>query len=88
MASKINGQKPKEHRGFACLTKEHRTRIAAMGGAKTRKRYGRKHMSRIGKRGRAKRTRLEKSKKAMAWGEKFEASKKTTLPFSFSQCVI
>jgi len=67
MASKNNGQ-PKQRRGFALWDKEKQKRIAAMGGAKTRKRYGRKHMSRIGKRGRAKRTRLEKkAKKEAEW---------------------
>jgi hypothetical protein len=80
MASKNNGQ-PKQHRGFACLTKEHRTRISAMGGTKTRKRYGRKHMSRIGKRGRAKRTRLEKKAKKASADNAFR-------PLSFSECVI
>jgi hypothetical protein len=59
----IEKPKPKQVRGFACMSVKARKRIAAMGGTKTARRHGKKHMSRIGKAGRAKRTRREREEK-------------------------
>ena len=57
--------KPRQRRGFAAMTPEQRRAICKLGGRKTAKRYGKAHMSRIGKRGRAKRAMNEKAAKAV-----------------------
>jgi hypothetical protein len=45
------------------MSPELRAKLWRRGGKVTAKRYGKKHMSRIGRRGRAKRTRLERAAK-------------------------
>ncbi len=69
MAKKTNGKPAR--RGFACMSKAQRLSICCLGGKKTAKRYGKAHMARIGRRGRAKRTRMEKKRKVveMALGQ-------------------
>lgn len=56
---------PKQRRGFACISIKRRREIAAMGGSKTAKKYGRRHMSTIGRNGRNKRTRQERRAKKL-----------------------
>lgn len=60
METKSN-EAPKARRGFACMSVEQRTAIAAKGGSKTVRRHGRRYMAAIGKKGRRKRTRLERA---------------------------
>lgn len=61
MAQKTNGKPQK--RGFACMTLEARTLIAAMGGTKTAKRHGKRYMAALGRKGRRKRTLRERREK-------------------------
>jgi len=76
MPLKTNGApKPKSRRGFAAMTAEQRRAICKLGGRKTARRYGKAHMSRIGKRGRAKRARNEKAAKAAFGGFKVPIGK-------------
>lgn len=53
-------EKPKQMRGFAVISLKRRREIAAMGGSKTARKYGKRHMSAIGKNGRRKRTLRER----------------------------
>lgn len=57
---------PKQMRGFRCMSFEARTAIAAMGGRKTARKHGKKHMSAIGKNGRRKRTLRERRERKAA----------------------
>lgn len=54
-------EKPKAKRGFAAMSLEQRRAICRLGGRKTARRYGKKHMAKIGKAGRAKRARNERA---------------------------
>ena len=55
--------KPRHRRGIAAMSPEQRRAICKLGGRKTAKRYGKAHMSKIGKNGRRKRTRMERQRK-------------------------
>ena len=68
MPSNTNGTptKRKQVRGFAAMTLEQRRKICRLGGRKTARRYGKKHMAKIGRSGRAKRARLEAAAKKAA----------------------
>lgn len=64
MVKELN-DKPKQRRGFACMNPDQVKSICAMGGMETSRKYGKKHMSRIGKHGRNVRTwRERKARKA------------------------
>jgi hypothetical protein len=59
-------QKPRQIRGFACISIKRRREIAAMGGTRTARKHGKRYMSRIGKAGRAKRTLAERKARTNA----------------------
>lgn len=53
-------KKIKQRKGFAVMKPDQQLKICTKGGKATAKRHGRAHMSRIGKRGRAIRTKRER----------------------------
>ena len=63
MSSKNNG-KAKQIRGFAAMDPAKQLAICKLGGRKTYRRHGAKHMAKIGRAGRAKRAKLEAQAKA------------------------
>lgn len=54
-------KKVPKKRGFAAMSPELQAKLCKMGGKTTAKRHGRAHMSKIGRSGRAKRTRNERA---------------------------